>query len=307
MALRSDSRLERLLHQGVFCVTAEVVPPRSGDPAGVREQARGLVGYADAVNVTDNPAASAHMSPLAGAAVVATAGLEPVIQLTTRDRNRLGLTSDLLGAWALGARSVLCLTGDPPSVGDHPDAIGVYDLSVIDLIGLTASLRNGGRPLAGAPVKEPPRYFIGVGDVPLSKEYRFERLERKADAGADFVQTQIVFDVEAFEAWADQARVRGILERMFVLVGVAVPRGLRSARYMRDHLPGVLVPDQVMERLEEAGPGAEREGVRLAVEVVAKLKTIQGIAGIHVMGLGRMAPVRHVIDDSGLLPRPGAP
>ena len=297
MALRSDSRLERLLHQGVFCVTAEVVPPRSGDPAGVREQARGLVGYADAVNVTDNPAASAHMSPLAGAAVVASAGLEPVIQLTTRDRNRLGLTSDLLGAWALGA----------PSVGDHPDAVGVYDLSVIDLIGLTASLRNGGRALAGAPVKEPPRYFIGVGDVPLSKEYRFERLERKADAGADFVQTQIVFDVEAFQAWAEQAKERGILERMFVLAGVAVPRGLRSARYMRDHLPGVLVPDQVMERLEEAGPEAEREGVRLAVEVVAKLKTIQGIAGIHVMGLGRMNPVRHVIDDSGLLPRPGVP
>jgi methylenetetrahydrofolate reductase (NADPH) len=305
MSVRSESRLERLLHQGVFCVTAEVVPPRSADAGAVTEQARGLVGYADAVNVTDNPTSSAHMSPLAGAALVAAAGLEPVVQMTTRDRNRLGLTSDLLGAWALGARNVLCLTGDPPQVGDHPNARSVYDLSVMELIKLAAGLRREGRLISGTQIDAPPRYFIGVADVPLAPDYTFARLEEKAEAGADFVQTQIVFDVEAFETWAERARSRGIFERMFVLAGVAVARGPKSARFIRDHLPGVTVPDRVIDLLEEAGPDAEAEGVRLTVEVVAKLKAIQGIAGIHVMGLGRMDPVRHVIESAGLMPRPG--
>jgi methylenetetrahydrofolate reductase (NADPH) len=305
MSLRSESRLERLLHEGVFCVTAEVVPPRSGDGRAVTEQARGLIGYADAVNVTDNPTSSAHMSAVAGAALVAEAGLEPVVQMTSRDRNRLGLTSDLMGAWALGARNILCLTGDPPEVGDHPHARTVYDLSVMELIGLARQLRQEGRLLSGAQIDRPPRFFIGVADVPLAPGYRFDRLEEKAEAGADFVQTQIVFDIDAFESWAEKASTRGIFERMFVLAGVAVVRGAKSARYIRDHLPGVMVPDRVIELLEDAGPDGETEGVRLTVEVVAKLKAIQGIAGIHVMGLGRMDPVRHVIESAGLLPRPG--
>jgi len=212
----------------------------------------------------------------------------------------------LLGAWALGARNVLCLTGDPPTIGDHPQAKGVYDLEVMELIGLAAGLRRDGRLLSGARVASPPRYFIGVADVPLSPQYRFERLEEKADAGADFVQTQIVFDVDAFGEWADRARSRGILERMFVLAGVAVARGPKSARYINQHLPGVVVPARLIELLEEAGPDAEAEGIRLTVEVVAKLKAIQGIAGIHVMGLGQMGPVRRVIEAAGLLPRPAA-
>jgi len=306
MSLRSDSRLERLLHQGMFCVTAEVVPPRSADPRPVVEQARALVGYADAVNVTDNPTSAAHMSPVAGAAVVAGAGLEPVIQLTTRDRNRLGLTADLLGAWALGARNVLCLTGDPPRAGDHPDAIGVYDLDVLRLVELAAGLRRDGRLLSGMQIETPPRYFIGVADVPLAQQYDFTGLEQKAERGADFVQTQIVFDVDAFGEWAERARERGIFDRMFVLAGVAVARGPKSARFMRDHLPGVVVPDRVLELLDAAGPDAAAEGVRLTVEVVAKLKAIAGVAGIHVMGLGHEQGVGQVIEAAGLLPRPAA-
>jgi methylenetetrahydrofolate reductase (NADPH) len=308
MTLRSESRLERLLHDGVFCVTAEVVPPRSADPTAVTAQARGLVGYADAVNVTDNPTASAHMAATAGAALVTAAGLEPVLQITCRDRNRLGLIADVLGAWALGARNVLCLTGDPTGAGDNPSAKAVYDLDVMGLINLVTGLRRDGMLLSGSPIESPPRYFVGVADVPLVRDYRFDRLEQKADAGADFVQTQIVFDVDAFGEWADQARARGLLERMFILAGVAVPHGPKSARYMREHIPGVTVPDEVIERLDQAGPDeGEAEGVRLAVEVVARLKAIQGIAGVHVMGLGRMDPVRHVIDGAGLLPRPGLP
>jgi 5,10-methylenetetrahydrofolate reductase len=302
--IRSDSRLERILHQGLFAVTAEVVPPRSADPSVVSAQARALVGHADAVNVTDNPTAGAHMSPVAGAALVAAAGLEPVLQLTTRDRNRLALISELLGGWALGARSALCLTGDPPTVGDHPGATAVNDLDVLALIAMVAGLRNGGRLPSGATIDPAPRYFVGVADMPLARPYDPSRLEAKLDAGADFVQTQIVYDVEAFGEWAETARSRGLLDRCFVLAGVAPLRGAGQARFMNEHLPGVHVPDDVVRLLDEAGPGAAEVGVRLCVEVVAKLKAMPGIAGVHVMGLGKEESVRRVVDGAGLLPRP---
>ena len=299
MTLRSESRLERILHDGAFAVTAEVVPPRSADPAPILDQARALAGYADAVNVTDNPTGAVHMSSQAGVAFVARSGLEPVMQLTCRDRNRLGLVSDLLGGWALGARSVLCLTGDPTSLGDHPDAKAVFDLDVMALIGLAARMREGAEGPAPAP-----RYFIGVADSPLDAGYDLGRLERKADAGADFVQTQIVYDVDAFGEWAEGARDRGLLERMFVLAGVAPPRSARSVRFMREHLPGVVVPDRIVEELDAAGPDAAEAGVRLTVAIVERLRAIAGIAGVHVMGLGREESVRAVIERAGLLPRP---
>lgn len=304
MTLRSGSRLERLLHQGTFAVTAEVVPPHDADRSVVIDQARALRGYADAVNVTDNPTSSAHMSAVAGAGLVAGEGLEPVLQITTRDRNRLALTGDLLGAWALGARNLLCLTGDPVAVGDHPDAAQVSDLSVLELIALAVSLRDRGELLSGRRIGVAPRYFVGVADVPLAADYDSGRLEEKVEAGADFVQTQIVYDVDGIGEWAEKIRPRGIFERMFVLVGVAPPRSAGAARYMREHLPGVTVPHAVVRRLEEAGPHAEAEGVRLTVEIIEALRAIQGIAGIHVMGLGKEEAVRRVIEGAGFLPRP---
>jgi 5,10-methylenetetrahydrofolate reductase len=297
-------RLERILRAGEFGVTAEVVPPRSTDGAVVTEQARSLVGYADAVNVNDNPTAHAHMSPLAGAALVAAAGIEPTLQINSRDRNRLAITSDLLGGWALGARNLLCLTGDPVSVGDHPDAKPVHDLQVLELVRLAASLRNEGRALSGEVIAEAPGYFIGVADPPLAAEYDPGRLEAKLEAGAEFVQTQIVYDLEALAAWADRVRERGIFERAFVLVGVAPLRSARTARYMNENVPGVTVPDRIVRSLEEAGPDAEAKGVRMAVDIVNGLKGIDGVAGVHVMGLGREESVRRVIEAAGLTPRP---
>jgi methylenetetrahydrofolate reductase (NADPH) len=303
MTLRSESRLERLVHHGVFVVTSEVVPPRSADPDDVALQARELVGYADAVNVTDNPTARAHMSAVAGVGITAAAGVEPVLQVTGRDRNRLALTGDLLGAWALGARNVLCLSGDPPGGGDHPDAAGVYDLSTIEIVRLAAGLREG-RLLSGDTIESPPSYFIGVADLPLEASYSFDRLEEKIAAGADFVQTQIVFDADAFGEWAERARARGIFERVFVLAGIAVPRTTGAARFLREHVRGVVVPDAVVERLEDAGPDVADEGVRIAVELAARMKTTPGVAGIHVMGLGHAESVRPVVEGAGLLPRP---
>ncbi len=307
MTIRSASRLERILHEGTFAVTAEVVPPRDADPGSVVEQARALRGYADAVNVTDNPTSSAHMSALAGVSFVAAEGLEPVLQMAVRDRNRLALTGDLLAAWALGARNVLCLTGDPVAVGDHPEASAVVDLSVLDLVRLAVRLRDRGELLSGRRIESPPRFFVGVADVPLAPDYDSARLEEKADAGADFVQTQIVYDVDAIGEWAEKIRPRGIFERMFVLVGVAPPRSAATARFVRDHLPGVVVSDALVRRLEEAGDQADAEGVRLTVEIIQALRGIEGLAGIHVMGLGREEAVRRVIEDAGLLPRPELP
>jgi 5,10-methylenetetrahydrofolate reductase len=303
MTVRAGSRLERVLHGRGFAVTAEVVPPRSADPEPVRAQARELVGYADAVNVTDSPTGTAHMSPVAGAALVAAEGAEPTIQLACRDRNRLALTGDLLGAWALGARNVLCLTGDPVSAGEHPPAVEVHDLSVLDLVRFAVRLRDGEASLAGAPVDPAPRYFIGVADVPLAVPYDPARLEAKVAAGADFVQTQIVYDVDALGEWAERVRAMGVFERAFVLAGVAPPRSAASARFIRDHLPGVIVPDEVVRRLEGAEDPVE-EGVRITVDVVKRLREIDGFAGVHVMGLGREGSVRRVIEDAGLLPRP---
>jgi len=302
MTLRSESHLERVLHQG-FAVTAEVVPPRGADPSVVTEQAEALAGYADAVNVTDNPASSAHMSSVAGAALVARAGLEPVAQVTTRDRNRLAITADLLGSWALGARNVLCLTGDPVAGGDHPEATEVYDLDVVGLVRLAVGLRDRGEMLSGTVIADPPRFFVGVADVPLADPYDPGRLEAKLDAGADFVQTQIVFDLEGLHAWAERVRLLGVFERAFFLVGVAPPRTAATLRFIRDHLPGVAVPDDLVRRME-AADDPSTEGVGVAVDIVRGVRDLEGPSGVHVMGLGHEEGVRRVIEDAGLLPRP---
>jgi 5,10-methylenetetrahydrofolate reductase len=303
MAIRSESRLERILHEHGFAVTAEVVPPRNTDGDAVRSQARALRGFADAANVTDSPKSSAHMSAVAGSALVAAEGVEPVLQIACRDRNRIAITGDLLGAWALGARNVLCLTGDPVTAGDEPEAREVHDLTVLDLVRFAVKLRAGEVSLGGNPVDPAPKYFVGVADVPLAESYDPARLEAKAEAGADFVQTQIVYDLDALGEWADAIRPRGLFERMFVLVGVAPPRSAASARFMREHLPGVVVPDQVIAQLEDAEDPAE-EGVRLTVDIVKRLREIEGISGVHVMGLGREDSVKRVIEEAGLLPRP---
>lgn len=297
-------RLARLLQEGTFAVTGEVVPPRSADPSPVTDQARELVGYVDAVNVTDNPTASPHMSPLAGVRAVADAGLEPTVQLVCRDRNRLGLTGDLLGAWALGARNLLVLAGDPLRVGDHADAKAVFDLSPEALVALARRMRDEGTTLAGAELTEPPRYLIGVADAPLAEPYDPTRLEAKIDAGADFVMTQIAYDVERLASWVDTMRARGLFERAKVLIGLTPVRSVKQARFMNERLSGVRVPAPVMRTLEDAGDDARAVGLGLTVGIVKALRKIGGVAGLHLMGLGQEDLVRAVIEETGLFPRP---
>ena len=297
-------RLARLLQEGTFAVTGEVVPPRSADPSPVTDQARELVGYVDAVNVTDNPAASPHMSPLAGVRAVADAGLEPTVQLVCRDRNRLALTGDLLGAWALGARNLLVLAGDPLRVGDHADARPVFDLGSEALVALARRMRDEGTTLAGAELAEPPRYLIGVADAPLAEPYDPVRLEAKVDAGADFVMTQIAYDVERLASWADAMRAHGVFERTKVLIGLTPLRSVKQARFMDERLSGVRVPAAMIRTLEDAGDDARAVGLGLTVEIVKALRRIEGVAGLHLMGLGHQDLVHAVIEDAGLFPRP---
>jgi methylenetetrahydrofolate reductase (NADH) len=296
-------RLAALLDAGAFVVTSEVVPPRSGDGAKVRESARGLVGYVDAVNVTDNPSASAHMSPLAGARFVREAGAEPTLQLVCRDRNRLAITADLLGGWALGARNLLILGGDPIDVGDHPDAKAVFDLRPNEVIALARRIRDEGTTGAGAEIADPPRYLIGVADVPLSDSYDPEKLDAKLDAGGDVVWTQIVYDVDRLGEWADLVRPRGVFERASVIVGLVPLRSVKNARFL-DGLFGVHVPQGAFDLLETAGEDAERAGVEFTVDVARRIRAIEGISGLHLLGIGRDDLVRAVVERAGLFPRP---
>jgi methylenetetrahydrofolate reductase (NADPH) len=300
----AGGRLAAILRGGQFAVTGEIVPPRSGSGAAVTEHARALVGSIDAANVTDNPTASAHMSAAAGASFVAAAGIEPTLQLTVRDRNRLGITAELLGGWALGARNVLCLSGDPISIGDHPDAKVVNDLSVLDAVGLVRRLREEGVTMSGAEVEDPPRYLIGVADLPLAEPYDVGRLEQKLDAGADVIWTQIAYDVEALAAWAEVVRARGVFERAPVLIGMVPLRSAKGARFMNDKLPGVRVPPAMLQALEAAGDDAEQVGRALTIEVVHGIREIAGVSGVHLMGMGHDATVRAVVEGAGLFPRP---
>jgi methylenetetrahydrofolate reductase (NADPH) len=306
MTTHVGGHLAGLLARGEFTVTGEIVPPAGGSLAPIREHAVALVGSIDAANLTDNPTASAHMSPLAGVAAAAAAGIEPTVQLTVRDRNRLSLTSDLLGAWALGARNVFCLSGDPLHVGDHPDAVVVGDLTVNDVVTLARRLRDDGTSLAGAEVADPPRYLIGVADVPLADPYDPAKLGSKLDAGADFVITQIVYDVPALAAWADRMHAWGLFERAKVVIGVTPLRSAKQARFMDERLPGVSVPADMIAALEAAGDDAASVGVELVIPLIEQIRAIPGIAGIHVMGMGHDEVTQDLVTRAGLLPRPVA-
>jgi methylenetetrahydrofolate reductase (NADPH) len=300
----TGGRLARLLEAGTFAVTGEVVPPRSADADPVTDQVRELVGYVDAVNVTDNPVASPHMSPLAGVHFASKAGVEPTVQLVARDRNSLALTGDLLGAWALGARNVLVLAGDPLSAGDHPDAKAVFDLGPNELVSLARQMRDEGTTLAGAEIVERPRFLIGVADAPLSDPYDPSKLEAKIDAGADYVVTQIAFDVEALAAWVEMMRTRGLFERAKVMIGMTPLRSAKQARFMDERLFGVSVPRSMIEALDDAGERAQEEGLAFTVEIARALVRIDGVAGLHIMGMGHEDLVRGVIEEAGLYPRP---
>jgi methylenetetrahydrofolate reductase (NADPH) len=303
----ANSRLEAVLRAGHFAVTAELPTIDSPDPAVTSRAAEALVGVVDAANCTDNSAAHVHMSPVASGHLALDAGLEPILQLTCRDRNRLGLQADVLGAAALGIRNVEAMTGDDVSAGDHPEARPLWDLDSIHLIRTLRLLRDRGTYLSGRPLDEPLRLFVGAVENPFAPPHEFRpvRLQKKVEAGAEFVQTQIVFNVPRLRAFMERVVDLGVAEHCFVLPSVCVPRSARAARYVRDQVPGIDVPEHVIRRLE--GVPLDRqaeEGIRVALEILAEVRDLPGVAGVHVIAINWGEAIPRVVEEAGLLPRP---
>ncbi len=303
------SELHRLLMAGEFVVTAELAAIDSADPGAVGELAELLRGKVDAVNCTDNSAAHTHLAPMAAAHLLSDDGVEPIMQLTCRDRNRLGLQADLLGAAALGVRNILCMTGDDVSAGDHPEAKPIYDIDAIHLLRIARIMRDKGTYLSGRPLVDPPSFLVGAVENPFAPplEFRPMRLGKKIEAGAEFVQTQICFNLDTMRLFMARAGDLGLLDHVWVLVGVFVPRSARAVRYLRDQVPGIDMPDEVVERMDAAP--AERqwdEGVRIALEIIEQVREIPGVRGVHLMSINNEEAIVRVVEEAGLLPRPAA-
>ncbi len=304
--LSGRSRLERVLRSGRFAVTAELNPPDSADAHAVYDRALVLASVCDAINATDASGANVHMSSVGVCALLTRAGYEPVMQVSCRDRNRIAIQGDLLGAAAMGVRNVLCLTGDGVQAGDQPEAKPVFDLDSITLLRTARLLRDDGRFLSGRPLEMRPAFFLGAAENPFAPpfEERAHRLAKKIEAGAEFIQTQFCFDVPRMEAFMRRARDLGLPERAAILVGVGPLRSAHAAEWMRSHIPGVAIPEAVIDRLRRAGAEREREeGKRICIEVIQQVRQIEGVRGVHVMAYRQEELVAEIIEAAGLLPR----
>ncbi len=304
--LKSGSNLERLLRQGEFVVTSELGPPRGASRKAVEEKAELLKGYADAFNLTDCQTAMVRLSSIASGAILLNMGMEPVVQLTCRDRNRIAMQSDILGAAALGMKNLLCLTGDHQCFGDHPEAKGVFDLDSINQLDMFRQMRDEKKFQSGEELKtEEPKLFLGAAENPFADpfQYRAARLAKKVKAGADFIQTQIIYNVEKFEEWMGMVREMGLHKKVSILAGVTPIRSLGMAKYMKKNVPGMDVPDEIIKRLE----GAEKkkaEGINICLEVIERVRKIEGVSGVHIMAVEWEEIVPEITERAGLLPRP---
>jgi 5,10-methylenetetrahydrofolate reductase len=323
----AGSNLEKVLRAGHFAVTAELGPPQSADQSVIRKKATYLRDCCDAVNLTDNQTAIVRMSSIASGAILVQEGLEPVIQMVCRDRNRLAIQSDLLGAFALGIRNVLCLTGDHQSFGNHPTAKNVFDIDSCQLVSMVSKMRDERVFQCGEAIKgQEPRLFVGAAESPFAAptEFRPYRLGKKVKAGADFIQTQLVYDLDAFKIFMEKVRQLGIHEKTYILVGVGPLKSPGMAKYMKDSVPGILVPDLLIDRMTQAGaPWAgkkpdqlskeekkarsdawKQEGIRICIELIEQVRQVEGVAGIHIMAIEWEEGVRPIVEGAGLLPRP---
>ena len=304
--MRSGSRLEQVLRSGRFAVTAELNPPDSADPQAVYDRALVLASVCDAINATDASGANVHMSSVGMCALLTRAGYEPILQVSCRDRNRIAIQGDLLGAAAMGVRNVLCLTGDGVQAGDQPEAKPVFDLDSTSLLRTVHTLSDAGVFLSGRPLDVPPRFFIGAAANPFAPpfEYRARQLAKKVEAGAEFIQTQFCFDVPRFREFMIEAGDLGLHGRVCILCGVGPLRSAKTAEWMRSHVPGVVIPDEVVRRLSGVPKERQRdEGRRLCVEIIQQVRDIPGVCGVHVMAYRQEELVAEIIEEAGLLPR----
>ena len=305
--MKSGSNLEKVLRAGHFAFTAELGPPRGADVEALRRKAAFLRSRVDAVNVTDNQTAVVRMSSWGASLVALQEGLEPVYQMVCRDRNRLAMQSDVLGASANGIRNLLCLSGDLQDFGDHPEAKSVYDIDSLQLLQAVRGMRDDAKFLSGRPVETPPRMFLGAASNPFADlpQFRARRLAKKVRAGADFIQTQCVFNMKRFGEFLGQARELGLLENVFLLAGVTPLKSVAMATYMQQKVPGMDVPEAVIERLRGVPKKqVAEEGIRIACEQIAEFRETKGVAGVHLMAIEWEHRVPEIAERAGLLPRP---
>ena len=323
----SGSNLERVLKNGHFAVTAELGPPQNADGDVIRKKAALLKGYCDAANLTDNQTAIVRMSSIGAGTILVREGLEPVIQMVCRDRNRLAMQSDLLGASALGIRNLLCLSGDHQTFGNHPNAKNVFDIDSTQMVQMVTNMRDKrvfqcGEEFKGAE----PRFFVGAAESPFAHpvDFRPYRLGKKVKAGASFIQTQLVYDIQAFQVFMEKVRELGIHKQTYILAGVGPLKSPSMAKYMKANVPGILIPDALIQRMEQAGaPWAGKskdeltkedkkarstawgeEGIKICIELIQQLREIEGVAGIHIMAIEWEEAVKPIVEGAGLYPRP---
>ncbi|HEG44256.1 MAG TPA: methylenetetrahydrofolate reductase [Phycisphaerales bacterium] len=304
--MKSGSRLEKVLTAGKFAVTAELGPPQNANPDAVKKKAEYCKGNCEGANVTDNQTAIVRMSSMAASVIALSCGVEPIMQMVCRDRNRIAMQSDILGAAALGIKNLLCLSGDHQGFGNQPEAKGVYDIDSTQLIAMVKQMRDDKQLISGDEIKEyEPRLFIGAVANPFADpfEYRVLRLAKKIEAGADFIQTQCIFDMERFEKWMELVVAEGLHEKVYILAGLTPVRSHKALIYMKNNVAGISVPDELIARME-AAEDKKQEGIDICVEMIEKIKTIKGVAGIHLMPIGWESITPTILEKAGLLPRP---
>jgi methylenetetrahydrofolate reductase (NADPH) len=305
--MSTDSQIKKVLSSGHFAVTAEAGPPKGADPEAVRNKGRVLKGFVDSINVTDNQTGVVRLSSLAACALLRQEGLDPVLQMVTRDRNRIALQSDLLGASALGIRNVLCLSGDHQSFGNQPQAMGVFDLDSIQLIQAVRRMRDEAQIIGGEALTQAPELFVGAAANPFADPffYRVIRMAKKVRAGAEFIQTQCIYNMARFKEWMTQVRDRGLHDKVYILGGITPLKSAKMAEYMRTKVAGMDIPEDLVRRMKSV-PGKEqrREGLKISVETIQALKEMEGVHGVHIMAIEWEEAVPQIVEEAGLLPRP---
>jgi methylenetetrahydrofolate reductase (NADPH) len=307
MNTKTPSRLEKVLAAGHFAVTSECGPPRGSDPEVITKKANLIKDHVDAVNITDNQTSVTRMCSLAACIQLKMLGLEPVLQMVTRDRNRIALQSDILGAACFDVHNILCLSGDHQSFGDCKTGQNVHDLDSMQLIQTVRKMRDEGKFLGGDDIKRPPRMFVGAAANPFADpfEIRVPRLAKKIAAGVEFIQTQCIYNLDKFEEWMKLARDRGLHKNVYILAGLTPLKSAGMARYMKNRVPGMDVPDEVVKRI--AGVPKENqadEGLNICVESIQRLKEIEGVSGFHIMAIEWEEKVPEIVERAGLYPRP---
>jgi methylenetetrahydrofolate reductase (NADPH) len=305
--MKAGSNLEKVLEAGHFAFTGELGPPRGANIEAVKEKAKHLKGMVDSVNITDNQTAMVRLSSWATSLLVMQEGLEPNFQLVCRDRNRLAMQADILGVYAHGIKNMLCLTGDHQQFGDHPNSKGVFDIDSTQLINMTKNMRDESKFLGGADIDTPPKMFIGAAANPFAEplEWRVYRLAKKVEAGADFIQTQCIFNMEKMRKWVHQANEMGLTEKVYIMAGITPMKSLGMAKFMKNKVPGMDVPDEIINRLGgvEKKQQAE-EGIKIACEQIEEFKEMKGVAGVHLMAIEWEHKVPEIAERAGVLPRP---